>query len=85
MSIDDAKDGKWVCVLYEDEVFIGKVVGKPVNGQVRVRCLEHPLGVSKPQKFEKESHVIYYHEIFHAQCEPFQVSVGRAWLWNYKL
>ena len=40
MSIDDAKDGKWVCVLYEDEVFIGKVVGKPVNGQVRVNHLE---------------------------------------------
>ena len=59
-------------------------MGKPVNGQVHVRYLEHPLGVSKPQNFEKESHVIYYHEIFHAQCEPFQVSVGRAWFWNYK-
>ena len=40
MSIDDKKDGKWVCVLYEDEVFLGKVVGKPVNGQVRVNHLE---------------------------------------------
>lgn len=85
MSMNDAKDGKWVCVLYENEVFIGKVLGKPENSQVRVRCLELPLGVVQPQKFEKEHCVVYYHKIFYALCEPFQVSVGRAWLWTYKL
>ena len=83
--MDDAKDGGWVCVVYEDEVFTGKVVGKPVNGQVCVRYLEHPFGVAQPQNFEKESHAIYYHKIFYAKCEPFQVLVGRAWLWTYKL
>ena len=85
MPMEEAKDGKWVAVYYEDEKFIGKVVGEPVNGQVQVRCLEHPLGVSKPQNLEKEKHVIYYKEIFYAQSEPFQVQIGRTWLWNYKL
>ena len=85
MCMNDAKDGNWVHVAYEDEIFIGKVVGKPINGQVGVRCLEHPFGIDKPQNLEKENHAVYYHEIFYAQCEPVQVLGSRDWLWTYKL
>ena len=85
MPMDEAKDGNCVHVIYEEEFFIGKIVDTPVNGKVRVRCLEHPFGLPHPHNLEKGSHAVYYHEIFHAKCEPFQVQVNRTWQWTYKL
>ena len=95
MSVYDVKDGMWVCVEYEEEEgnmekFLGKVMGGPVKdgkyeGSVRVRCLKEPLGITDPQDFEKEAMAVYYKKVYHAVCEPFQVQVGRKWLWQYHL
>ena len=37
LSIKDVEESTWVKVIYEEEVFIGKVLEK-VNGEARVRC-----------------------------------------------
>ena len=81
MDISECKVGMWVKVVYEGEIFIGKVQGRQ-NLAVEVQCLEHPFGIRQHQNMEKDS--VHYNEVFHCDdCKPKLEKVGRTWKWTY--
>ena len=81
LDISECKIGMWVKVVYEGELFIGKVQGKQ-NNSVEVQCLEHPFGIKNHQDMEKDS--VHYDKVFSCgDCEPRLVKVGRTWKWTY--
>ena len=55
--------GEWVMVIYEDEKFLRKALGKR-NGKTQVCCLEKPYVITELQDFEQLEDVIFYIEIF---------------------
>ena len=67
--INDVKVSMWVKVLYEGEIFLGKVLCVE-NGDVQVRYLEKPFGVEvgAPQDMEVESSCAWFH---------------KTWRWNH--
>ena len=83
------KDGDWVKVKYEEEIFIGKVipgekdVGKQIKKHVRVRCLVHPYGIRKPQDMERENDAVDYIEVYECTDEPRLIKVDRSFKWIY--
>ena len=47
---------QWVKVLYEGEVFLGKVLNKQ-NNIVLVQGLSKPFAIAEPQDLERENYV----------------------------
>ena len=47
---------QWVKVLYEGEVFLGKVLNKQ-NNIVLVQGLSKPFAITEPQDLERENYV----------------------------
>ena len=93
-SINAVKEGDWVKVKYEEEIFIGKVIaipdaqlgrGKKRKSHVRVRCLKSPYGIIRNgQDLEEEDVAADYTEVFECNEEPKLVKTGRAkWQWKY--
>lgn len=74
--------GQWVKVVYEEEVFVGKVL-KKTGGETLVQCLEKPFGITEPQYLERENDSVYYQHVYHAECTPKLEKVGRCWKYNY--
>ena len=74
-------EGDWVVVLYEEEQFLGKVVGK-AGKFAHVRCLEKPYTIKEPQFLEREG-AIWYNTIFKPDCIPQNVKVGQKLMWKY--
>ena len=59
----DTSVGDWVKVLYEGEVFIGKILQKTA-GETMVQCLEKPFGIKKePQNLEREQDAVFYENV----------------------
>ena len=80
--MEDVEESDWVVVLYEEERFLGKVVGK-AEKFVHVRCLEKPYTIKEPQFLEQEEDAIWYNIIFKPDCIPQNVKVGWKWMWKY--
>ena len=74
--------GQWVKVIYEDEVFLGKVL-ETKESHYLVRCLEKPFGINTPQAFERENDAIYYSKVYSATVTPELKSFGRKWMYTY--
>ena len=68
-----------VVVLYQEEQFLGKVVGK-AEKFICKRCLEKPYTIKEPQFLEQEEDAIWYNTIFKPDCIPQNVKVGRKWM-----
>lgn len=83
LNPEDLGEGEWVQVFYEGEKFLGKVVDTTEIGQVKVRCLEKPFGVSGPQQLEREEDTIPYEYVYPAPVAPRLVKKGRKWMWEY--
>ena len=79
--MEDVEEGDWVVVLYEEEQFLGKVVGN-AGKFARVRCLEKPYTIKEPQFLEREG-AIWYNTIFKPDCIPQNVKVGQKLMWKY--
>ena len=86
LSIKDVEESTWVKVIYEEEVFIGKVLEK-VNGEARVRCLEKPFGIDigSPQDMEREPSAVFYNKVYEADVNPHIIKQGRKWKYIYNL
>ena len=77
--------GCWVTVIYEDEIFIGKVAQKLDIG-CTVRCLHMPYLVAGiGSEFEKEDDTVFYKEVFEAEVVPVLKTIERKFLWTYQL
>lgn len=74
--------GQWVKVLYEGEVFLGKVLKKE-NNEYFVQCLEKPYGIREPQTLEKECQSAFYEQVFETDIQPKLTKVGRGWKYTY--
>ena len=79
--MEDVEESDWVVVLYEEEQFLDKVVGK-AGKFARVRCLEKPYTIKEPQFLEREG-AIWYNTIFKPDCIPQNVRVGQKLMWKY--
>ena len=79
--MEDVEESDWVVVLYEEEQFLDKVVGK-AGKFARVRCLEKPYTIKEPQFLEREG-AIWYNTIFKPDCIPQNVKVGQKLMWKY--
>ena len=55
--------GQWVQVVYEDELFVGKVL-KKTAGATLVQCLKKPYGIREPQCLERENDSVYYQDVY---------------------
>ncbi len=82
LTYDNVSTGQWVKVLYEDEVFLGKVQRK-VNNECCVQCLEKPFGVKEPQSLEKDSRAVFYEKVYETDVQPKLTKVGRGWKYTY--
>ena len=72
-------------MIYENEIFIGKVAQKLDIG-CTVRCLNMPYLVAGiGSEFEKEDDTMFYKEVFQAEVEPVLKTTGRKFLWTYQL
>ena len=80
--MEDVEEGDWVVVLYEEERFLGKVVGK-AEKFAHVRCLEKPYTIKEPQFLEQEEDATWCNTIFKPDCIPQNVKVGLKWMWKY--
>ena len=79
--MEDVEESDWVVVLYEEERFLGKVVGNAEKFAC-VRCLEKPYTIKEPQFLERED-AIWYNTIFKPDCIPQNVKVGQKLMWKY--
>ena len=66
---DSVLISQWVNVLYEGEMFLGKVLNKQ-NNTVLVCCLSKPFGITEPQDFERENDVVYCNHVYHTKVTP---------------
>ena len=82
LNYDDVTVGQWAKVLYEGEVFLGKVLQKE-NNEYFVQCLEKPYGIKEPQMLEKEHQSAFYDRVFEAGVRPKLTRVGRGWKYTY--
>ena len=62
-SLANVKIGKWVKVIYEEEVVFGKVINK-YEKQCQVRCLKLPFGITLPEDLEPEEDAVYYDKVW---------------------
>ena len=74
--------GQWVKVMYEEELFIGKVL-KKTGGETLVQCLQKPFGIREPQCLERENDSVYYQDVYQADVTPQLQKVGRCWKYNH--
>lgn len=79
---NDVNIGQWVKVVYEEELFVGKVL-KKAGGETLVQCLEKPFGIREPQCLERENDSVYYRDVYQADVTPQLKKVGRCWKYNY--
>ncbi len=68
-------------VLYEDEVFIGKVLQKAA-GETMEQCLEKPYGIKEPQNLEREQHAVFYEAVYERDVTPQLKKAGWGWKYN---
>ena len=76
------KEGDWVKVVYEGEVFLGKTMKKQA-GEVLVRCLEKPFAVGGPRNLKREDSSVFYELVCEANVIPELKQFGRAWQYTY--
>ena len=88
----DVAEGKtWVKVLYEGEIFIGKVVRIGINGKNNrkeccVRCLKKPYITGfKGSEFESDNYMVFYDCVYRVKNEPYIKRMGRGFQWVYEL
>ena len=74
--------GQWVKVIYEEEVFVGKVLRK-AGGETMVQCLEKPFGIREPQNLEREQDAVFYEHIYESDVTPQLKKAGRGWKYSY--
>ena len=84
VPIGEVELNQWVKVMYEDEVFIGKVIKKRERA-VRVRCLTHPFGIAIPQDLEREGDAVDYTTVYQCNVLPKWVADGRSYKYTYSL
>ena len=77
----------WVIVWYDDgsgkKRWLGQVKQK-INGEVEVRCLEKPFGMTQiPQSFEEEKHHCFYSKVYSTSVKPAALFHKRAYMWIY--
>ena len=83
LSEEEVKINDWVKVIYEGEIFLGKVQ-KIVKGQFEVRCLNLPFGIRKYQDLEKETDAVFYKKVYsNDNCIPKLQKCGRGWRYLY--
>ena len=75
-------EGDWIKVIYEGEVFLGKVIKKQAR-EFLVRCLEKPFAIGGPNKLEREDSVIFYKQVYEANVVPELKKFGRVWEYAY--
>ena len=66
---DSVSISQWVKVLYEGQVFLGKVFNKQ-NNTALVCCFSKPFGITEPQDFEQENDVVYCNHVYHTKVTP---------------
>ena len=70
-----------VNVLYEEELFIGKVTNLCRENGYEVRCLSLPYAVAGHcSEFECDSDKCYYNKVFFTNVIPENVSIGRKFV-----
>ena len=73
----------WVIIWYEEERFLGQVLRK-VKGEIEVRCLKKPFGISgEPQDFEDEKYNCFYKKVFKTTVIPKSIYHKRKYRWLY--
>ena len=73
---------QWVLVIYEEEVFIGRVLNKnKEDKKYEVLCLEKLYIIREPQKMEKE--VVWYSTVYKAKDEPELKKMEGSRLYKY--
>lgn len=50
--------GDWLKMYYEQEIFTGKVLTKPLS--VQVKCHKHPFGIHVPQNMKCHADSVHY-------------------------
>ena len=75
------KQGQWVKVLFEEQLYIGQVVQK--GKYARVRCLELPYPIKKPQDLERANDACDFGKVYQCREVPELVKDGRKWKWLY--
>ena len=84
MPYDSVSISQWVKVLYEGEVFLGKLLNKE-NNTVLVRCLSKPSGITEQRDLERENDVVYHNHVYHKKVNPMLLQVGHIWKYTYKM
>ena len=69
LRFEEVKVNSWVLVLYEQEKFLGRCLGK-AGGKFQVQCLSLPYGIGKAQPFENENDAVYYNEVYKSPVTP---------------
>ena len=57
-------------VIYEDEKFLRKVLGKKKNGETQTCCLEKPYDITELKDFEELEDAILSIEVFNQEVVP---------------
>ena len=80
--------GMLVITIYDNEKFLGNVIEKKSN-QIRVRCLEKPLGLNDLQDLEREEDAAFFNCVFKTNIKSVLTQVDandkkrRKWYWKY--
>ena len=82
VKTSNVEGGMWVLVSYEEELFIGMVVDSDDAEWIKVRCLQFPYGIGKPQPFE-EGEGDFYPMVFESSVTPKEVFVDGEMRWEY--
>ena len=84
LPLHSAKNGLWVKVIYEEEIFISKITNICSKNGCEVRCLRFPYLVGGTgSEFERESERCYYTKVYSTNVIPKATQVGRKFLWTY--
>ena len=76
----------WVKVVYEEEIFLGKIETILPNeiDKFRVRCLSLPFGIREYQDFEPEYKTVCYPKVYSNDNNvPKLEKIGRKWQYLY--
>ena len=76
MPTESVAEGMWVKVIYEEELFMGKVVAVSDKG-CDVRCFKMPYSTGyNGTAFESEDNTIFYDTVYAVNNTPVNVKAG---------
>ena len=70
LSVENRVPLKWVKVVYEGEIFLGKIQNVHPTGKCLVKCLDRPFGVDEGKFQDLESDEVWFDVVYVTDVEP---------------